>query len=178
MKTDIIKIDNQGKGFADAVAHSEKAAVYAGLDKKDTIRLSLLTQEMLCLVRSITGEMEADFWIEKTGNRFDLHMTTQTVMDADKRAMLISATSSRKNEAAKGLLGILRDKIEKALVAQVDHSEEEQVPYELMSDVANTVYEEPDWDGFERSVLLKLADDVKIAIRGGKVDIVVSKCFA
>ena len=177
MKTDIIIIDNQGKGFAEAVAHSEKAAVYAGLDKKNATRLSLLTQEMLCLARSITGDMQAEFWIEKAGNQFELHMTTQTVMDADKRAMLISAASSRKNEAAKGLLGILRDKIEAAMVAQVDHSEAEQVPYELMSDVANAVYEEPEWDGFERSVLLKLADDVKIAIRGNRVDIEVVKRF-
>jgi len=90
--------------------------------------------------------------------------------------MLIQAASSRKNEAAKGLLGILRDKVEQAMATPVNHAEED-VPFELMSDVGNQVYEEPEWDGFERSVLLKLADNVKIAIRGDNVDIVVSKRF-
>ena len=176
MKTNIIRIDNQGNGFSRALDETEKAAVFEGLDQKDAMRLSLLTQEMLSLAQCITGDMQADFWIEGTNGNFDLHMTTETVMDADKRAMLISAASSRKNEAARTLLGWLRDKIEQAMVAQVDHSEEE-VPYELRADVGNQVFESPEWDGYERSVLLKLADNVKIGIRGDKVEIVVSKRF-
>lgn len=155
---------------------SGRVAAYAGLDKKEATRLSLLAQEMLSLAQCITGELQANFWIEKAEGQFNLHMTTETVMDAEKRAMLIYATSSRKNEAAKGMLGWLRDKVEKMMVAQVDHSEE-PVPYNLMSDVANSVFEEPEWDGYERSVLLKLANDVRIGIRGREVDIVVTKRF-
>lgn len=176
MISDIITIDNQGRGFDNALEEAGRVAAYAGLDKKNTTRLSLLTHEMLSLARSITGEMQADFWIEKAEEQFNLHMTTETVMDAEKREMLINATSSRKNEAAKGLVGWLRDKVEKMMVAQVDHSEEE-VPYDLMSDVANSVFEEPEWDGYERSVLMKIADNVKIGIRGRTVDILVTKRF-
>ncbi len=176
MKTDIIRIDNQGNGFNEAIDLVDRTAAYARLENKSALQLSLLAQEMLCLARSITGDMQADFWVELADGQVNLHMSTKTVMDADKRSMLIAAASSRKNEAAKGLLGILRDKVEQAMVAQVDHSQEE-VPYELMSDVGNQVYEDPEWDGFERSVLLKLADNVKIAIRGGKVDITVNKRF-
>lgn len=176
MISDIITIDNQGRGFDNALEEAGRVAAYAGLDKKDTTRLSLLTQEMLSLARCITGEMQANFWIEKAEGQFNLHMTTETVMDAEKRAMLISMASSRKNEAAKGMLGWLRDKVEQLMVAQVDHSEEE-VPYDLMSDVANSVFEEPEWDGYEHSVLLKLANDVRIGIRGREVDIVVIKRF-
>lgn len=176
MISDIITIDNQGRGFDNALEESGRVAAYAGLDKKEATRLSLLTQEMLSLAQCITGELQANFWIEKVEEQFNLHMTTETVMDAEKREMLISATSSRKNEAAKGMLGWLRDKVEKMMVAQVDHSEE-AVPYNLMSDVANSVFEEPEWDGYERSVLLKLANDVRIGIRGREVDIVVTKRF-
>jgi hypothetical protein len=176
MKTDIIRIDNQGDGFTEAVDMVDRTAAYARLENKSALQLSLLAQEMLCLARSITGDLQADFWIELTDGQFNLHMSTKTLMDADKRSMLIEAASSRKNEAAKGLLGILRDKVEQALVVPVNHSQDE-VPFELMSDVGNRVCEEPEWDGFERSVLLKLADNVKIAIRGDKVDIIVSKHF-
>ena len=176
MISDIITIDNQGRGFDNALEEAGRVAAYAGLDPKNTTRLNLLTHEMLSLARSITGELQADFWIEKVEEQFNLHMTTEIVMDAEKREMLINATTSRKNEAAKGMLGWLRDKVERMLVAQVDHSEEE-VPYDLMSDVANSVFEEPEWDGYERSVLLKLADNVKIGIRGKEVDILVTKRF-
>ena len=176
MISDIITIDNQGRGFDNALEEAGRVAAYAGLDQKNTTRLNLLTHEMLSLARSITGELQADFWIEKVEEQFNLHMTTEIVMDAEKREMLINATTSRKNEAAKGMLGWLRDKVERMLVAQVDHSEEE-VPYDLMSDVANSVFEEPEWDGYERSVLLKLADNVKIGIRGKEVDILVTKRF-
>ena len=176
MISDIITIDNQGRGFDNALEEAGRVAAYAGLDQKNTTRLNLLTHEMLSLARSITGELQADFWIEKVEEQFNLHMTTEIAMDAEKREMLINATTSRKNEAAKGMLGWLRDKVERMLVAQVDHSEEE-VPYDLMSDVANSVFEEPEWDGYERSVLLKLADNVKIGIRGKEVDILVTKRF-
>jgi len=176
MVSDIIAIDNQGRGFNNALEEAGRVAAYAGLDNKKTMRLNLLTHEMLSLARCITGELQANFWIEKAEEQFSLHMTTETVMDAEKRDMLISTTSTRKNEAAKGMLGWLQDKVERMMVAQVDHSEEE-VPYDLMSDVANSVFEEPEWDGYERSVLLKLADDVKIGIRGKEVDIVVTKRF-
>ena len=176
MKSDVIRIDNQENGFDQALDEAGRVAAYAGLDGKETIQLSLLTHEMLSLARCITGEMQADFWIEKKGKQYDLHMDTETVMDAEKREMLLSASSSRQNDAAKGLLGWLRDKVEQAMVAQVDHSEED-VPYELMADVGNRVFEVPEWDGYERSVLMKLADNVSIGIRGDKVDIVVTKCF-
>ena len=40
------------------------------------------------------------------------------------------------------------------------------------------VYKEPVmWDGYERSILLKVADDVKVAIRGDLVEVTVIKKF-
>ena len=103
-------------------------------------------------------------------------MATKTVMDKEKRYLLLSAASSRKNEAAKGFLGKLRDKLEEAMASEVDHSEEE-IPADIAGDLANHPIEDPEWDGYERSVLRRLADTIKIAIRGGQVEIIVSKNF-
>lgn len=177
MKSDIILIDNQGKGFAEALEETKKVASYTGLEPKLTTRLQLMTEEMLSLARSVTGEMQASFWIENEGSQFDLHMATRTVMDKEKRYNLLSSASSRKNEAAKGFIGRLRDKLEEAMAAEVDHSEEE-IPMDIVGDLANHAIEDPEWDGYERSVLRRLADTIKIAIRGGQVEIIVSKNFA
>ncbi|MBO5570136.1 MAG: hypothetical protein J6A79_14550 [Clostridia bacterium] len=177
MKSDIILIDNQGKGFTEALEETKKVASYTGLEPKLTTRLQLMTEEMLSLARSVTGEMQASFWIENEGSQFDLHMATKTIMDKEKRYNLLSTASSRKNEAAKSFLGKLRDKLEEAMAAEVDHSEEE-IPMDIIKDLANHPIEDPEWDGYERSVLRRLADTIKIAIRGGQVEIIVSKNFA
>ena len=94
----------------------------------------------------------------------------------DKRATLISASSSRKNEAAGSFLGMLRDAFEQAMTADSD-----KVFYELPDDIASDVVghfvDDPEYDQYEASVLKKLADDVKIAIRGGKVHMTVRNAF-
>ena len=105
MKSDVIKIDSRGNGFREAITQTVKTAVFTGLDENESLDLQLLTEEMLSLVRSVTGEMEASFWIESEGKAFELHMTTKAVMDKEKRQQLIESSSSRKNEAATGFFG-------------------------------------------------------------------------
>ena len=176
MKSDMIRIDNQSNGFERAIEETNRVASYQGLNPKETLRLQVIAEEMLSLARSVTGEMEASFWIEGEGKAFNLHLTTRTVMDKDKRYQLLSSATSRKNEAAKGLLGKLRNAFEEAMAAEVDHSDE--IPDELIPDTVYQSIDDPEWDGYERSVLRSLADEVKIGIRGGTVDMAVSKRFA
>ena len=176
MKSDVIAIDNKGTGFKEAVDATKKMAEFKGLNATDSLHLQLFTEEMLSMARIVTGEMKASFWVDCEDNKFDLNLTTETVMDKDKRATLISASSSRKNEAAGSFLGMLRDAFEQAMAADSD-----KVFYELPDDVASDIVghyvDDPEYDQYEASVLKKLADDVKIAIRGGKVHMTVSKTF-
>lgn len=176
MRSDIIEIDNQGSGFDKALEETRRVAQLQGLNQKDAVRLQLCTEEMLSLARSVTGELRASFYLEGEGNSFDLHMTTKTVMDKEKRHQLISASTSRKNEAAKSFLGKLRDAFEQAMAAEVDHTYYE-LPEAVTKDVSYTYMDDPEWDGYEQSILRRVADNVKIAIRGGLVDMTVSKSF-
>ena len=121
MKSDVIKIDSRGNGFREAISQTGKTAVFTGLDANESLDLQLLTEEMLSLVRSVTGEVEASFWIESENKAFELHLTTQTVMDKEKREQLIASSTSRKNDAATGFLGKLRDKLEEAMTAKAEH---------------------------------------------------------
>ncbi|MBQ6384057.1 MAG: hypothetical protein IJJ42_10795 [Clostridia bacterium] len=177
MKSDVIVIDNQGNGFRDAVEQTKRTAAFRGLNSKDSLHLQLITEEMLSLARSVTGEMKASFWIEGDDNQFDLHLSTETVMDKEKRALLISSATNRKNDAAKGFLGKLRDAFEQAMVADAVHPSAD-LPPEILADIPATAFEDADWDGYEKSVLKRLADNVKIGIRGSVVDMTVSKKIA
>ena len=38
--------------------------------------------------------------------------------------------------------------------------------------------EDREWDGYEQSILRRVADNIKVAIRGGLVDLTVTKSFA
>lgn len=177
MKSDVIVIDNQGNGFRDAVEQTRKVAAFRGFNDKDSLHLQLFTEEMLSMIHSVTGEVKASFWLQCQEKRVELHLTANTVLDKEKRYQLISAASSRKNEAAKGFLGRLRDAFEQAMTSEPEHPDS-QLSLEQLADLPIGAIEDPEWDGYERSVLKKLADDVKIGIRGGLVDMTVTKNFA
>ena len=49
MKSDVIRIDNQGYGFEDAIMEVERAACYRGLSHKEEMQLRLCAEEMLSL---------------------------------------------------------------------------------------------------------------------------------
>ncbi len=174
MKSDVITVDNRGNGFVSAVNEIKKVAAFRGLNRDECLQLQLITEEMLSLIHSVTGEMKASFWIESEDKVFDLKLTTHTVMDKEKRYQLLSSATSHKNEAASGFLGKLRDAFEEAML-----SEAERVCYELpddaINDLPNRIVSADEWDRYEQSILRRLADDIKIGIRGGLVTMTVRK---
>ena len=173
MKTDVIYIDNQGNGFDNVIKDFHKFATYMELDSKESLRLQLCAEEMLSMVRSIAGDMQGAFWIESNGQCCEMHLSTKTVMDQEKRYLLISASSSRRNEAATTFLGKLRDSFERAMLADVSHTDE--VPLDVIRDINYHPESSSEWDGYERSVLRNVADDIKVFIRGSNVELIVMK---
>lgn len=177
MKSNVIIIDNQGNGFENTIEEARKVAAYEGLGHKESIHLQLCAEEMLSLVRSVTGELKASFWIETEGKSFRLHVSTKTVLDREKRAQLLGASTSGKNEAAKSFLGYLRNAFERALTAEVNNNSD--LPDDVLDDLANHTIEctNPEWDEYEQSTLRKLADTIMISIRGDVVDMTVVTAF-
>ena len=169
-RSELIRVDNQGNGFSDALEETERMAQITGLNRKDALRLQLFTEEMMSMMHIIAGKENGTFWIEKDGYRFDLNLTVRTVLDRKKREMLIASTSSRKNDAARSFLGRLRDTFEKAMISDI-----EDVFFDLPRGSEQT---NKSWDRYEQSVLLRLADNVRIAIRGGMVSMTVTKVFS
>ncbi len=172
MKSDVIQIDSKGNGMETALKEAESVARFRGLNEKETLRLQMLTEEMMGLVRSVTGEMAASFWIDSTDKAFTLHLSTKTKMDANKRYQLISSSTEGKNAAAKGFVGFLRDKLETALTA-----EEDGVYYDFNGNPMSEAPVDNEWDRYERSILRMLADRIFISVRGGKVEMEVLKQF-
>ena len=94
-------------------------------------------------------------------------------MNRRKRELLIASATSGKNDASKGFLGRLRNAFEEAMVSEERSS---RVYYKKAQMVQSDGNPE-EWDRYEQSVLQKLADEVKISIRGNEVKMTVSKSF-
>lgn len=205
MKTDVIEITPSGEGIENALLETERAAAYRKLEPKQALRLRLLAEETAGMLRTLIGEEKFRYWIESEGTKFSLHLETQTIVTRALREELLSASSSGKNAAAKGFMGRLREILTSmsesyvpAAVAETGYgySYVDVTGFDASMDmspnamlygwslrayrnaVAENKEKEPEkWDELEKSITAKLADDVKIFIRGNNVEMVIEKTF-
>ncbi len=205
MKTDVIEISPTGEGMAEALRQTEKAAAYRDLSSKDGLRLRLLSEEMMGMLRTIVGEGRSSFWIESEGRRFTLHLTTDARMNADMREELLKTSTSGKNAAVRGFMSRVRDIFTQLSepdgagispleygfsyidVPSFDDASLGVTTHGLMYGWSMNAYknairehreEEPDkWDELEKSITARLADEIRIFIRGSAVELVMEKAF-
>ena len=209
MKTDVILISSNGEAMENALAQADLVTNYKQLNHKDALHLRLLTEELLGMMRSITGETKGKFWIEDENGEYRLHLAVETQMTAEKRERLLAASSSGKNESAKGLMGRLRDFIDRGADKEAARSSGISLPMDLLPRTSGSA---PDWQGneywewsmrnfeetiqrqiqdsekqskakeawdeLEKSVVAKVADDVKVSIRGRSVEMTIVKTMA
>ena len=198
MKTDVIRVSSKGSQIETALQQAEKVAAYKGLSGKNAMHLRLLTEEMMGLMRSITGETEGDFWMEDVNGEYRLYLQIDTTMTSRKREQLLAASTSGKNEAARGLMGRLRDFLDQGADADIagmgsptmfmegiEHSSTPAMDWEwsmIRYEAALTPYvkrEEAEaveaWDELEKSVVARVADDVKVSMKGRTVTLTIVK---
>ena len=199
MKTDVISVSSRGSRMESALLQADKVAAYKGLSAKDALHLRLLAEEALGLMRSITGETDGLFWIEDRDDEYELHLQVQAALSEDRRARLLSVSSSGKNESAKGLMGRLRaffdwDSDEdpaacsSLFLPDMLESSSPMLDWEwsmkryesILSSriVQDAPGAQEAWDELEKSVVKNVADDVRIYIRSGTVELVILKKLA
>lgn len=109
MQTDKIMVYSNGTGMEAALKETERFAKYQELDRKSAMRLRLLAEETLGMVKAITGAFNAKFWLEKEGGECRIHLEADTYMDDEKERELIAISTSGKNEANKGFMGMIKN---------------------------------------------------------------------
>ena len=203
MRSDIIHISSEGTGIAEALKQTEAVAVYKSLSKKDSIHLLLLTEEMTGMMKALTGEHSADFWIEAEDDAFCLHLKTETKMNTELRKKLLSASTSGENIAAKGVMGKIKDLFSRILEpteAPIPNEyiagfESENLPIAEAAAIAKSmsVYaikvwsfnrykaameaSDEAWDELEQSIVANIADDIQIGIADNCVEMILYKKF-
>ena len=200
MKTEKIQVTSGGKGLQEALDLSAQVASRFELSHREATHIRLLTEEMMGLLRGLTGEVDADFWIEGEDRHIELHLATETLVNTDKREKLLAVSSTGKNAAAKGFMGKVRDIFERALEADGDapstvgsygffgpvdfgtgDPDMVSMTWSMRSYVADVEAHKDEeaeaWDELEKSIVAKLADDVSVSIKGRQVELVISKWY-
>ena len=196
MKTEQTIMIRDEKEIKEALAITEKLGADYGLEKKPVLHLRLLAEELFGIMRGIAGDTAAEFKAVAEDKNFELHLKSEVKMTDEMREKFISTSSSKKNSAAKGFTGKIR-----VFAANTFLSIKEMAPYAMMNTVSayagdtasvwtmseyrNEVLKNIDkskeateaWDELEKSVVAKIADDIKVSIIGRNVEIIIYKTF-
>ncbi|MCR5576272.1 MAG: hypothetical protein K6F56_04625 [Oscillospiraceae bacterium] len=203
MKTEIITINSQGQGMEEALAMTESLGAESGLAEEEKLHLRLLAEELFGMLRSVAGELAAEYWIIKEDRQFELHMKSEVSLTDEMREQLISASTSGENAAGKGIMGKIRLMIGEVFLSRSSEAViASGLAMSLMSTASaigqstgadaylwslNQYREEVEgsltkdkgeaWDELEKSIIAKLADEVKVWIVGSSAEITVYKAF-
>ena len=188
MKSDVIWIKSDGDGMDAALLQAEKTASFVGIQGKDALHLRLLTEEMLGLMRSLTGTAEGRFWIETDKGLFKLHLAVETFMDFEQKQKLLASSTTGKNEAARGFMGRIRtffDPIDGmpmfSNVSPDTMTSSMSWSMNAYQDVIMARMAQQDeqakeaYDELEKSVVTHVADEIKVSISGRDVEMVIYK---
>lgn len=194
MKSDVIVVSSKGAGMDAAMAQADRTATELKFSHRDALYMRLLVEEMMGMIRSIIGQLEGKFWIETDDAAYRLHLQTVTLMDTQQRAQLLSASSSGKNEAHRGIMGKLRAFFEPMPINETpSYLAETVIPGDRNGDLSWSLdaYRErlrrrressedaqEEWDELEKSVVSHIADNITVSIRGYDVELVILKKLA
>ena len=204
-KTETMKVDSHAGGMLEALAMTEQLGADAGLAPKQNLHLRLLAEELFGMLRSIAGDVEADYWLEHEDRHFEMHMQSDVKLTEEMRQQLLSASSSGENAAARGIMGKIRVMIAEILYKDVGgpsllsglslgmlgmasptaqnagagtyHWSMEQYMDEVKKQKDKNAAASEAWDELEKSIVANIADDISVSIIGSEVAITVSKTF-
>ncbi len=195
MKSEVFKLSKDMDSLQALLTETKSAAERGKLDKKESVRLSLLAEELVGMLPELLGFSDGNFWIESEGKKFAIHVSLcpNEFLTAEKRKKLISVSSDKKNSAAVGVMAKIK------LAAQfmlLDYQQGRmRIPaiYDevLKNDEDNlsavwalSDYQEKAkklkgecWDELEKSIISNIADNVLVNLQGDKVEIIVEKDF-
>ena len=198
MRSNICKIVKGTKDLAAILAESERVAEYNGLSHKQAIQMRLLCEEIDGMLPNIIDDFEGDLWIDFEDGVCKVNVSIKIPeLNAGKKEELIGIAKDKKNAAAVGIVGKIRNAIENffsdenselAMSAtsnafQASTGFNEGVDYSYLwslEQYRNNVKKDEksdEWDELEKSVIASAADDVIVGIKGKRADIVIVKKF-
>lgn len=197
--TDKLFIDNSDDKLFEAIDLVDNFVSGKNVDHKKAIHLRLLTEETIGMVRAMTGDFEANFWMEEDNGEYSLKLNLKTEMDKEKKSELLSLSTSGENTAVKGFMGKIREVIENSLLdfdytLKLQNQYENRIGYSYMGagmvgsappempvvwslnsykDSLGESGDQEAWDELERSIVASLAKDVIVGVKNNIVNLTI-----
>ena len=199
MKSNVCKIEKGNKDLEAILKESENVALYNGFNHKQTMQLRLICEEIDGMLPNIVDDFDGDFWIEYEDGVCKVNLSVKIPeINAKKKEELINVSKSKKNAAAVGIVGKIRNAIENFFLGGESSDDfassaglfymsteyNESVDYSGLwtlntyRDYVKQENQEDAWDELEKSIIASLADDVIVGVKGKRANIVVVKKFA
>ena len=113
--SDKFMVNSDAGRMAAARYATDNFAWHAGLDKHDALRLNLLVEETLGMVKAMVEDFYGRLWFSGDGDACEIHLEATADMNSNRKQELLCVSSTGRNAAAKGFMGMLGDVISGAL---------------------------------------------------------------
>lgn len=191
MKTNIIKITQSEDNLNKILSTTQKISEDVGLDNKQTLKMRLIAEEFVGMLKELSTDFDGEFWIEEENLKvsFITKLYINKEMDKKTKRKFIEVSFDKKNTAAKGIMGKIRDIVENMLYPENAMYSSSFIAYQLETAVLMddkwrlNKYKETErnnkepWDELEKSIIANVADDVVVSVKGKSVEIVIIKNF-
>ena len=196
MKSNVCKIEKGTKDLEAILGECERVAEYNGLNQKQAMHLRLLCEEIDGMLPNIIDDFDGELWLDFEDGVCKINVSIQIPeFNLSKKEELIAVAKNKKNSAAVGIVGKIRNAIENFLLDEVKmdalamssvglglgHSVYVDRPYIWkLDEYRSSVNEDGSeaWDELEKSVIASVADDVIVGVKGKKANITIVKSFA
>lgn len=197
IRTEELYIDNTDEKATAALAVADEFIKSLISDKKQAMHIRLLVEETIGMVKAMTVNFEAYFWLEKENDEYRVKLNVRTDMSKEKKEELLSLSTTGENIAVKGFMGKIREMIENslldfdsAIIQQQKYGgntgysyvgmgtlDDDSPVFWSLNNYKESLKEddpgEDKWDELERSIVASLAKEVTIGIRNNIVDMTI-----
>lgn len=197
MRSNTCKIEKGFKDLGLILKECDKVAVYNELSHKQALQLRLLCEDIDGMLPKIIDDFEGIFWIDFENGECKINISIEFAkFTTSKKKELLSLAKNKKNASVKGLVAKIGAAIEEFFLdeenakamglivdCRQDLAAEGYLDYSYYwtlgqyKEVATKTKKE-EWDEIEKSVILSIADDVIVGVKGTQADITIIKNFA
>ena len=199
MKSNICKIEKGTRDLAAIFKECERVAEYNALGHKQSLQLRLICEEIDGMLPNIIDDFDGALWIDFEDGVCRVHISIQIPeLNKGKKQELVAIAKNKKNAAAVGIVGKIRNSIENFILdddlmeafalSSGSHGSAsgcyECVDYAFLwrlEEYKSSVKKEEQaeaWDELEKSVIASVSDDVIVGVKGKCAEIIIVKRFA
>jgi hypothetical protein len=197
MKTDIIKLSSDISSWEDALDETEKCGRYNNLGDTQVLKLRLLGEELMNLMKSIVGEFDGSYWIETKNNKFEVHVTADTQVSFLQRESLLDASKTSEEEQKKKgffktIINVWKDYVDTQSVILndpimqrrieimglgIDAGELALKSWSLNQYVETLPDDQKEKDDLEQFIVKSLADDILVSAKKDRASLIAVRTF-